>query len=354
MVFAYRKRYLLPTEGESPVDETRLGHRSRRAAGVDGHRTDRSGVCGRPAARCPEGRDRGRPDGLGDGQLPETRQRGRGRRPQVHPERRPRLLARCDLAGGQEGAQRGVDRRLPRPRQRLAKQVPQRAHAGDPERLRAESPRRRRRHPPVLRRGSDWQGDQARQGRGRRPEPPLLRERQLRARAARGDARDGPAAGRQLRRRLHQGRCGGGHRRGPHGARVLRSLDPGRQEHDRPDLAGLAHLPRPPAPVRQPPQPGLHRPDGPDSAELGLLPIDRPAGRPGGGQYPRRGDCAARSGETFRRSSRPSRASGWSSTRPTSRRRRTPARRRTSRSRSGRAIRPFSPPGSWSRSAGTR
>ena len=97
--------------------------------------------------------------------------------------------------------------------------------------------RRRRRRPPVLRRGPDRQGDQAREGRRRRPQPPLLRERQLRARAARGDARDRPAARRQLRRRLHQGRRGGGHRRGPHGARVLRPLDPRRQEHDRPDLA---------------------------------------------------------------------------------------------------------------------
>ena len=64
--------------------------------------------------------------------------------------------------------------------------------------------------PPVLRRGVPRPRDPARSGRGRPAPPPVLRERQLRAGAARGIARRRPPAGRQLRRGLapRRRRCG--------------------------------------------------------------------------------------------------------------------------------------------------
>ena len=103
-------------------------------------------------------------------------------------------------------------------------------------------------------------------------------------------------------------------------------------------------LQRQPAPVRQPPQPGLHRPDGPDSAELGLLPIDRPARRPRGAPIPSPARRAARSGADLPPLEPTPRRPRDGVRRPgPRRRRRPPARRRTSRSRSRRAIRPFSP-----------
>ena len=114
-------------------------------------------------------------------------------------------------------------------------------------------------------------------------------------------------------------------------------------------------LPRPPAPLRQPPQPRLHGPDGPGHGELRLPPIDRPPGRPRRRRTPSPARLAARSGAPCRRSSRRWPASGWSSTRRTSP---SPPTRRLDdelhvQARGRRSVRP---PGrnAWSRSAGIR
>ena len=84
-----------------------------------------------------------------------------------------------------------------------------------PERLRPQPDAGRRRlHPPVLRRGVGRLRGQARQERGRPAQPPVLRQRQHRARPAGGHARRGQPAGRQLRGRLHPGGRLRRHRRG--------------------------------------------------------------------------------------------------------------------------------------------
>ena len=171
-----------------------------------------------------------------DALLHQPRDQAAAAAAEVHPERRQGLLPRRDVARGQAGAPGRLDRRLPRPRQRLAEPYRNELTPSTQNGM-GLNPNNGREHPPVLRRGSDRQGDQAREERGRDLQPPLLRERQLRARPARGVARRRPAARRQLRRRLHPGRRRGGHRRGLHGPGLLREVDPRRQVDRRPDLA---------------------------------------------------------------------------------------------------------------------
>ena len=105
---------------------------------------------------------------------------GRGGRPEVHARRDRDLLAQRHVAGGQGRAPGRVAGRLHGPRQRLAQPVPRRAVPADPERLRPQPVRRRAATTRISTSGrSGSRGGQAREGRGRAPAPPLLRERQL-------------------------------------------------------------------------------------------------------------------------------------------------------------------------------
>ena len=135
----------------------------------------------------PEGRRHRRAGRRGHGPLPRGGARSRRARPPLHPGRHRDLLAQRDVAGRQGRAPGRQPRHLHGPRQRLAEQVPQQPLPADPERLRAQpEPRRRRRHPPVLRRGADRRGRQARQERRRAAQPPVLRVGQQRAGLAEG------------------------------------------------------------------------------------------------------------------------------------------------------------------------
>ena len=183
------------------------------------------------------------------------------------------LLAQCDVAGGQGGHHRRVDRRLPGSRQRLAVPLPRRALPALPERVRAE-PRRGfgRQLPPVLRRGVGRQRP-ARGQRGRAPQPPLLRQWQHRAGPPRGRPRPRDPARRQLRRRVHPGRREGRRRRGAHGARVLRPCAAHDIALDRADLGPLAQRERQHDELRERPLAGVHVAARPGQCDLGLLPL---------------------------------------------------------------------------------
>ena len=82
--------------------------------------------------------------------------------------------------------------------------------------------------------------------------------------AARGHARPGQAARRQLRRRVHRRRRIGRHRRGPRRPGRLRQVDPRREPVHRRDLAFGARRERPCLRVREPAEPRIRRPDGPE------------------------------------------------------------------------------------------
>ena len=92
---------------------------------------------------------------------------------------------------------------------------------------------------------------QARQERRRPAQPPVLRQRPVRARAARGHARPGAPARRQLRGGLRPGRRVGGHRRGVPEPVVLREGDPRWRPVDPERLAEQPERERPPHRLRE-------------------------------------------------------------------------------------------------------
>ena len=112
------------------------------------------------------------------------------RRPPVHRGRHRDLFPERDLAGRPAGPPGRERRHLHGPRQRLAEPVSRRAVSAHPERLRAQPERRGQRfRAPVLRRGGRRLTGPPRDRRRGPAPPPLLRQRQLRARRARGLAR---------------------------------------------------------------------------------------------------------------------------------------------------------------------
>ena len=126
-----------------------------------------------------------------------------------------------DLAGRQARAPRRVDRRLPRPRQRLSLALSQLALPTHPERSRAQPGGRRwRQQPSVLRRIVHRPGDPAGARCGRPAQPPVLCERQLRAGPARGLAWVGRNGSTTTRR--------AGSRPAPGRSSPTRSASPGR------------------------------------------------------------------------------------------------------------------------------
>ena len=154
------------------------------------------------------------PAGARHAVLPAPRRRGRSRRRRSSPRTSSRSTPPTRPGRTRQGGAPGrVGRRLPRPRQRLAEHLPRRPLPADPERLRPEPARRARPTPTSTSARSRSARDQARAERGRDLQPPLLRERQHRAGPRRGNPRPGPAAGRQLRRRVLPGRRRCGHRR---------------------------------------------------------------------------------------------------------------------------------------------
>ena len=225
---AGRRRIAGPLSARVP---RRAPRRHRRG---DGRRGPHAGGCGGPARR-----DRRRARRRHHRLLQGPRERGGRRGPEGRRRGRQGLLPRRDLARRPAGAHRRLDRRLPRPRQRLAEPVPGLALSAHPGRLRPEPGRgRRRQPPPVLRRGGRRDAAPGAE-RGRDPEPPLLRERQQRARAARGITVGRDPAGRQLRVGLPAGRGERGRRRGAHGPGVLRQRAARRARQHRADLRRL-------------------------------------------------------------------------------------------------------------------
>ena len=166
-----------------------------------------------------------------------------------------RRLPERHLAGRQASPARRIDRRLPRPRQRLPVALSRQPLPADPERARAEPGRRRWRHgPSVLRRGVPRARDPPGAGCGRPAPPPVLCERQLGAGPARGLVRCRPAAGRQLRRGLAARRCRCGHRRHVRRA-ASRTSRPARRRARRSTGSGATsrRIPRSRAHVRRAP-----------------------------------------------------------------------------------------------------
>ena len=201
---------------------------------------------------------------------------------QVHPGCRRALLAQRDLDRRQGRPQGRVAGRLHGPREWLAESLPRFALSDHAGRLRPQSDRRRRRLPaPVLRRGVDRFRGEAGEERRRAHEPPVLRERQLGAGAAGGHARRREAAGRQLRGRLHPGRCVGGDRRGMVEPFVLRAGHPRRRPVHPDGVAEESQRERAPDRFLERAQPGLRRADGSGERDLGLRAIDRHEERAG-------------------------------------------------------------------------
>ena len=159
------------------------------------------------------GRPDRRPGRQRDAVLPATRRRGRRSGGEARRERRQGLFAGRDLAEREGSPPGSVGRRVPRPRQRLAEHLPGRPVPADPERIRAEPARRRRRFAPVLRRAADRLADQAGQERRRHLQPPLLCQRQHRARPRRGHPRRGQQRVDNYAAGLLPGRRRGGDRR---------------------------------------------------------------------------------------------------------------------------------------------
>ena len=154
------------------------------------------------------------------------------------------LLPQRDLVGRAPRDQRRLDRRLPRPRQRLAEPVSRLPLPAHPERVRAE----------PLAGGDDsshqYFGESSVDNVKLAPNAVVLLSHLCYASGnsepglRRGDAVDGHPARRQLRRRVHPRGRRGGRRRGPHGARLLRAPAPPQPGLDRADLARLAEQQR--------------------------------------------------------------------------------------------------------------
>ena len=203
----------------------RLGSSSLRCSSpASSRRWERSRPWRQPPG--PQGRDHRRAGRRRHRTAIAPRRGPRPRRPQVHAGRHRALLPERDVAGGQRGA----------PGRQRSSSTWATATAGR-ARIATRSTR-----PPRTASGStrgpaaddyahQYFGEagsrqrQAREERGRPAPPPLLRQSgNTRARRRRGHARPGEAAGRQLRRRLHQGRRVGRDRRGvreprPHASR---------------------------------------------------------------------------------------------------------------------------------------
>ena len=161
-------------------------------------------------------------------------------------------------------------------------------YPADPGRLRAQpQDGRRRLHPPVLRRS----GRSRRRSSSRRTPSSCSTTCATRAatpsRASPRGRSTRPPAGRQLRRRLHQGRRLGGHRRGVVEPVVLREGRPRWRPVDPERLAERPEREPPPIRVRQRAQPRLHRADGPRDGHLRLHALDRDEGRAGAEGRPR-------------------------------------------------------------------
>ena len=124
----------------------------------------------------------------------------------------------------------------------------------------------------------------------RRPaQPPVLRERSVRAGAARGHARRRPPARRQLRRRLHPGRRVRGHRGGLRQPVVLRPGDPRWRPLHPERLAEQPERERPSDRLRRASAARATSPrwiPGPPTS--GLLALDRHEGGAGAEGHPRR------------------------------------------------------------------